>query len=78
MADSDSSDRDFKSLVQKIEDYIKDKLLDKIVTESKQFITATLTTQINQELYNYGTHYNIGGGLAFDYSLTTSPKVTDD
>ena len=33
---------------------------------------------INQELYDYGTHYYMGDGIGFDYSLTKTPQVTDD
>jgi hypothetical protein len=62
----------------KILDHFKDELLRKFIEETKQYIRSTLVKEINQELYTYGTHYDVGDGIGFDYSLTQAPKVTDD
>lgn len=49
-----------------------------IIEDVKDYVQTTLEDEINQELYDYGTHYDIGDGVGFDFSLTKSPQVTDD
>lgn len=37
-----------------------------------------MVEEINKELYDKGSHYDIGSNIGFDYSLTKAPAVTDD
>jgi hypothetical protein len=37
-----------------------------------------LVDEINKELFEYGTHFDMGSEIGFDYSLTQLPTVTDD
>lgn len=62
----------------KIKEHFKDKILNEIIKEAKDYMSYTLVKEINKELFDYGTHYDLGSGLGFDFSMTQAPSVTDD
>lgn len=69
---------DLEGFDGKIKEHFKDKILKEIIDEAKDYMTYTLVKEVNKELYDYGTHYKVGGGLGFDFSMTQAPTVTDD
>lgn len=54
----------------KIKEKFKEEILKEIIAETKQYIQTTFEKEINQELFDYGTHYEIGDGVGLDFSLT--------
>jgi len=50
----------------------------KIMKDLEKQVETTLVDQINKELLEKGTHFDIGSDIGFDYSLTQLPAVTDD
>jgi len=61
-------------IVNEFSDYFDKKIIEGI---EKQ-IETTLVDEINKELFEYGTHFDMGSDIGFDYSLTQLPTVTDD
>jgi len=73
-----------------IEGFLDTGIADMIVNESKTYfdfkimkelenqVETTLVDQINKELFEKGTHFDMGSDIGFDYSLTQLPAVTDD
>lgn len=68
----------FSGLADKVLQIYKDDIFDKIIDKSEEYIEGALVEKINKEIDDHGTHYDLGDGIGFDYSLTRMPKVTDD
>lgn len=69
---------DLTGIESKIRDKFKDMILKDIIEDVKEYVQTTFEDEINKELYDYGTHYDVGDYVGFDFSLTKSPQVTDD
>lgn len=65
-------------LADKVLQIYKEDIFDKIIDKSEQYIQTTLVEKINKEIDEHGTHFDLGDGIGFDYSLTRVPEVTDD
>ena len=65
-------------LADKVIETYKSDLIDKIIKSSESYVETTIVDKINVELEDLDTHFNLGDGLGFDYSLTRVPQVTDD
>jgi len=51
----------------------KSDLFDKIIKKSEDYIETTIVDKINKDLDDIDTHYDLGDGIGFDYSLTRVP-----
>ena len=65
-------------LADKVLEIYKSDIFDKIIETSESYVETTIVDKINEELDDLDTHFNLGDGLGFDYSLTRVPQVTDD
>ena len=65
-------------LADKVLEIYKSDLFDKIMARTETYVETTLVDSINEELEQHGSHFYLGDGLGFDYSLTRVPQVTDD
>lgn len=65
-------------LADKVLEIYKSDIFDKIIETSESYVETTIVDKINEELDDLDTHFDLGDGLGFDYSLTRIPQVTDD
>lgn len=71
MKRGDSCMTDLEGFDGKIKEHFKDKILKEIIDEAKDYMTYTLVKEVNKELYDYGTHYKVGGGFDFNDFYST-------
>lgn len=60
-------------LADKVIEMHKSDLFDKIIKKSEDYIETTVVEKINKDLDDIDTHYDLGDGIGFDYSLTRVP-----